>query len=407
MVLLSLLLLFSAFSFADDCAEVRLDKHGGVMEKVPAFDQGSYGTCFAVAATQVYDAYRIKQNPKSTQQSSVFHAAMLYAIDSKDPHKKLDFNVDGGYPDLAVKHLINQGSCERNAFDKKLDVEKFQKLLGEMLALKQSYDASKYFKERDNFKPYNPGPYKGLDAMSSHYSNLNRKINADISMAKQAYEKNPACLITHMQELGIDANEKKKLMDLLYRGEMEKFKAELQVATCPKNSILKTHPVPKISSPDFYDIELARAISRNYDKYIKEHKLSVEEWSRLTSEANRKLDAVTNISNSPKHRSKVIKKWVAEKLKKNGMPVSISYCSNKIGTAFNNLFSDDCGAHASVIIGRKKNPSTGRCQLLIRNSWGKNPWLTYNKHVTGEGNNFWVDEDRIYSSSRLDVFTLE
>ena len=77
-------------------------------------------------------------------------------------------------------------------------------------------------------------------------------------------------------------------------------------------------------------------------------------------------------------------------------PVGISYCSVVLtskttsGLDGGNNIKSNCKPHASLIIGRRTN-STGTCQYLIRNSWGKSyvyPWETSRGDI-------WINQDAI------------
>ena len=78
----------------------------------------------------------------------------------------------------------------------------------------------------------------------------------------------------------------------------------------------------------------------------------------------------------------------------NGMPVSIGYCYSLLpsGRGVRALTwptpaglpgrTDRCSAHASAVIGRRLNPSTGRCQVLVRNSEGTACGTRYSRDWT-------------------------
>lgn len=60
--------------------------------------------------------------------------------------------------------------------------------------------------------------------------------------------------------------------------------------------------------------------------------------------------------------------------------------------------SDRVEAHASVVVGRRFDPSSGQCQFKIRNSWGPGcdypaPW-----NERCEGGHIWVDEETLQRS---------
>jgi len=87
-------------------------------------------------------------------------------------------------------------------------------------------------------------------------------------------------------------------------------------------------------------------------------------------------------------------------------PIAIGYCGNLLykGQNYEGLDStadrsenperDDCDGHDSLIIGKGRDPKTGRCSFLIQNSWGTDcsqysgDWVCEKK--TGK---IWVDAD--------------
>ena len=84
-----------------------------------------------------------------------------------------------------------------------------------------------------------------------------------------------------------------------------------------------------------------------------------------------------------------------------GLPVGFSYCSRVLQDKSYRGFPQatpqgDCGMHASVIIGRKRD-AKGSCQYLIRNSWGVNT-VKYD-WKTDQGD-IWVDMEALNDNIR-------
>lgn len=111
-----------------------------------------------------------------------------------------------------------------------------------------------------------------------------------------------------------------------------------------------------------------------------------------------------------------------------GQPMEVSYCSDVFmkGKSFAGIiknngtkplvktelcegndpnFPSDEGGHSSLLIGRRFNAKTQKCQLLIKNSWGKDMSGISKDWDTEEGK-IWIDEDafarNIISFSFLD-----
>lgn len=95
---------------------------------------------------------------------------------------------------------------------------------------------------------------------------------------------------------------------------------------------------------------------------------------------------------------------IIEKLEKTSLPVGISYCSKmlKMPRSYNGIktktkdkleFKEDCGNHASLVIGsRLVQGKDGKksCELLIRNTWGSDCQKYHKDHKCEDGN-IWVD----------------
>lgn len=93
--------------------------------------------------------------------------------------------------------------------------------------------------------------------------------------------------------------------------------------------------------------------------------------------------------------------------RKSPYPALIDICSEVL-TDHKNSFKDSlpsfigkCSPHTVVVIGRKENPETGKCEMLIRNSWGA--YQDYDKEWESETNGqVWIPEEDL-SSNVLNV----
>lgn len=75
-------------------------------------------------------------------------------------------------------------------------------------------------------------------------------------------------------------------------------------------------------------------------------------------------------------------------LLRKGLPVSIGYPATLLDSGLN--FVGKKADHASTIIGRKFNKTTGQCEYLIRNSWGSKDVCQRTATIRCENGNFWV-----------------
>ena len=114
-IILALLLWGTAASADDNCVSVRLDAPGGTMEKMPVLDQDRLGDCYAVVATEMFDAYRIAHGEAPERLTSPIYAALM----SSQQAEGGDGQVEGGYAERALEYLFRSGGCESAHFNGK------------------------------------------------------------------------------------------------------------------------------------------------------------------------------------------------------------------------------------------------------------------------------------------------
>lgn len=90
-------------------------------------------------------------------------------------------------------------------------------------------------------------------------------------------------------------------------------------------------------------------------------------------------------------------------------PVEISYCSNlayKIKVPSTD--KDRCGAHSAIIIGRRIDPETRKCQFLIQDSGMPADYDTDNaKHISTKSQKMWVDAKSIVKNTTQMIYLKE
>jgi len=401
-------LIQSSFLLAETCTDIRLDKNNGIMTKVKPIDQGSYGICYATAATTVYNAWLMKTaaNPE-VKELSAFHAAVMYTLATmENPDEVMD--IDGGDEETNMRILAKAGVCEKKYFETRYDMKKLQISLNKVFELKKGYDASKVMKEITGLKQIDIPTYSGPDNFSHQHLEKYQKINGNIVRASNAYHNNPKCVSEELESLNWEESSVSKIMDSVYKGQFAGLKADLQRLMCPQSETLKSRKEPKVVSVSFFDKARIDKLEEERFKIVNDPKKTQEQKDEHWKIYDNEIRKIVDQQIDPAYRMRIAKQWSREKLKPDGLPIAVGYCAKKVGSFLTNLgIIDDCGAHASVIIGRRTNPKTGQCQLLIRNSWGEDPSFAYKKSIESEGANFWVDEEVIFSSKTLSLSTYE
>lgn len=113
--------------------------------------------------------------------------------------------------------------------------------------------------------------------------------------------------------------------------------------------------------------------------------------------------------NSGRWQKDVIMKALDDSISK-GEPAGVGYNYNLLNG------EEGMGGHASLVVGRRTNPDSGKCEYLIRNSWGKNcdqregEDLTCHKNCDSSGcrysGHFWVSDSKL-KDSILGVTTIQ
>ncbi|RPJ74296.1 MAG: hypothetical protein EHM20_10850, partial [Alphaproteobacteria bacterium] len=104
----------------DSCPSIDLNAGASSpFKKIPIYDQDGVGLCYAYAASQMVDYYRIKNgdtsygltNPLYTSWATYYKSRSLIKFDSLD---------NGGYSESAVDALKEVGTCSQEEVEKKL-----------------------------------------------------------------------------------------------------------------------------------------------------------------------------------------------------------------------------------------------------------------------------------------------
>lgn len=97
----------------DQCSTKRLDLNGGVMSKIPIQDQGNLRICWSYGASQLIDAWRIKNDPPVEYMTSPTPLALQYA--------KFKKRTEIFEPESAIRLLQNANELRICSYDKVKD----------------------------------------------------------------------------------------------------------------------------------------------------------------------------------------------------------------------------------------------------------------------------------------------
>lgn len=136
-ILLALITAFSSTAFAgveqfdsqESCFDVRLDKNGGPFSKIPTYNQAlgvksDPNICYAISASELIDAYRIRQSDQVENLTSPLSIALNFRLsdsiksdptramtyDDSDP---LTFMVSGGFIFQAINSADKIEVCDQ------------------------------------------------------------------------------------------------------------------------------------------------------------------------------------------------------------------------------------------------------------------------------------------------------
>lgn len=321
----------SAFAdMGDDCADIRLDKNGGPMQKViellPNISQ-TMGTCSFQTAAQMYDAWRFKFQDSRNQ---IMSSPVILAFDVKKD--TLEKSFDGGTIRGNLENLLKTGSCARNYFESSVGTDTDEVMYRKMYQIFNKQIAA----NTSQWIGYVSLSAKQVDAVIT-------KVYGLLGM-RRFYDFNPYL-------------NKEKIAKAFDDRNFIQFVKEVIPPACSNNERMNT------AMP--YAIDFARYTTTNATQ-------NQSVINSVNAEFNQGLSSA--------------------------MPIGISYCSSVLqtGKRFKAVVpsSSECGRHASIIMGRRKNPETNQCQFLVRNTWNVRH-TDYSPSWQSEGarGSVWVNAD--------------
>lgn len=331
----------------EDCSPIRLDDPGYSMEHVQVRDQKLIGDCYAEAAAQIYDAWRFLHHSKYYErQSSGFEINLRYKID----HRAND--IDAGYLVDVIPMISKDGTCDQNEINHRL--------------FKNNTNVDTYAEgivrihnsERDAFAKTTTGKSLSsaeLKQINDHY------LETEIQKLKAYNDQN---LRYNLYDSEFEADVRRFDLDRTYTNPVEVFDA-LGIISCDTKITMAAHP-----------LHYKHALFHN--------------WYRPQGAALRKIHAALD-------------------RKEEAMPVGITYCSKVLkqgkayryqGTSDESQGGEVCGRHESLVIGRRMGPVSHKCELLVRNSWGKTCHYAQDliPNCEAEKGSVWIDQDLLESA---------
>ncbi len=331
---------------ADLCQPVRLDDPDKSMSRVLQRDQGRYGTCYAQTAVQMYDAWRFSHGDKNKDfHTSGLMAAVMNVESSNEASRRVCINNKRN--DCDVKYRTDIDGAYRSC--NILNTIQSEGACSETTVLNY-FDGHPEFTE--TYKLFNNAVFRKKMMRATGAVTLDRNF--------KEFLKTDACDIFAKEGLRLDRQDIQLLVESMEKGDVIDILSVFRRATC----------VGKNLKYSFY----SKSYYRCYPDSAKDVKPLAVEIHRLLAQEN-------------------------------AQPIGIDFCANLLdrgrryrGDMYGRTRDEnDCGMHAALIIGQRRNPRTDRCEFLIRNSWGVD--AQYSSDWEKSNGNVWVDGNDLINNS--------
>ena len=324
----------------ETCTTIRLDQNGGPVSNMPVMDQGESGICYAYASAQLIDAWRFAHG--DTRTDHLTSPMQLAALyKAKVPDKISKVNS------RSSEDVLNSGQVS--------------------VTVKQAFRVGSCSSSRTNSLMSNADVSSSIRKLVDSYrDNRNKVINEE-----EAFNK---ICETFPETVASSATNKflKDIRNTLNAGGEQFYLYYLVNALCKPPEEHKIDIEPKA----------------DFKAYI------AKEGTDLETHINKSKKLVdTALEGSPAtppgigYASKVLKDPSVKCMEKDGKTAD-----------------SECGLHGSIIIGRKRNPKSKKCEYLVRNSWGTS--CNSYPDLECESGNIWVPETNLFRNSS-DVYRLE
>ena len=314
------------------------------MDKVPVLNQKSQGTCYAHTSTTLIDFVRLHQNGRIKSYGSPLMGAIDYQLLNTDDIESCKDPLAGGFPCKTFNESIKRGFCDSQEIEKAI---------------------IRGFRKPDDFK-------------SAKYY-LEKQKKAWSSISNESFPINPNDeVLSFLWVIGQGYESKKwdKLQDLWFS---LKKNSNKDACVENKNSLL------------FQAAWLKVMTSSSLESFY------------------------TNFFDGVCHREPLPRNISCSEIKgpfnttsidqtlEGGYPIGITYCSTILlkkdfGIKDNKWGSQDCGLHASVIIGTARD-KFNRCTYVVRNSWGTGCGY-YDKDYECRDGNIYIPKESLLKNIR-------
>lgn len=353
----------------EDCGtEVHLDDVGGSMENVPPLNQKSMPICYAFSAAELLQTWRCSHGTGDCQSQmvspvSIAVNAELFEIN----HHTAKVTGDGaeqeafwGYSrkQIGASDLFRGPYCDQVALGSLDQNSEWNRDINELFAI-----------YRENcIHPVSMFQDAGSDPVAQVSCRL-----LDVPFSPGSFDTLAHNMEKCLADDGLPVDMKQIETALVSSNPFLLIQGKIQ-ETCQHNPV-SVPPMPPI---DFYSIKPKDGNEPDKDRTLKAKQAIAAEFDHLG---------------------------------KNGQPIFVTYCADVVpgGRSFVAAYGkDDCSGHASLIIGRRKDPKTKACQYLIRNSWGKTcnrdaskSHFAYHENwdCDQDKGDFWIDQDSLMNAT--------
>lgn len=159
-----------------NCSEVRLDLPPEAMSKIPIQHQQDLGLCAAYSATQLADAWKIKNDPPLEFITSPYPLALQHSISTGR-----NMFQNGASPYSILEKINEYKACSYNTFNKNLKTKNYEIFLEDLLAAQSKQTRSEMIAEINKcIQKAGFNNKLDLDKLSNHLIEDNKLKNINI-----------------------------------------------------------------------------------------------------------------------------------------------------------------------------------------------------------------------------------